>query len=233
MQRLDKILSNSGYGSRKELKEYIKKGLVRVNARVVKSPEEHVNPETDEIFLNGEKLIYKKFIYIMMNKPAGVLTAARDKNQKTVYDLLPEFYKKFDLSSVGRLDKDTEGLLVLTNDGNGIHKLISPKKHKDKVYFAVLEKELTEQDILTFQNGIDIGGYVAMPAKLQICERNTEAYITLHEGKFHQVKRMFEALENKVLFLKRVKIGGLKLDPSLELGKMRELTEEEVRQLYE
>ena len=237
-QRIDKIISNCGLGSRKEIKKYIKDGYVSVNGEIKRSPEFYADPQMDKILFKDIPLKYKKYIYLMMNKPQGVITATEDKREKTFMDLLPEFYHQFNLSAAGRLDKDTEGLLILTDDGQGIHKLISPKRHVDKVYYARLETDVKEEYFTQFEIGIDIGGYITMPAKLMVCNENSgklgkEVYLTIQEGKFHQVKRMFEALGNKVMFLKRISIGRISLDPDLELGQIRELTEEEEEMLYE
>jgi len=229
-QRLDKIISNCGLGTRREIKGFVRAGRVLVNGVVAKSPEMHINPYEDTIKIDGEEIEYKKYIYLMMNKPSGVITALKDKKDKTVFDILPEFYKQFELSPAGRLDKDTQGLLILTNDGESIHELLSPKKHVDKTYYAKLRQDVKEEDFSKVERGIDIGDYVTLPAKLErIAE--AEVYITIHEGKFHQVKRMFEALDNKVEFLKRMSMGSLNLDPDLQLGEVRELTEEEIKTL--
>ena len=230
-QRLDKVLSNLGLGTRKEIKEYVKRGLVKINGQTATDAGSHVQPDADEIFFKDEIVMYKKYIYLMMNKPAGVITATEDNFQRTVFDILPDFYKQFTLSAAGRLDKDTEGLLILTNDGQKIHELISPKKHVDKVYYVRLKEDVQPEYAARCEEGIDIGGYVTMPAMLS--EVKEGVLLTIQEGKFHQVKRMFEVLGNEVVYLKRVSISKLKLDENLSPGEVRELTKEEVNLLYE
>ncbi|RXI50254.1 16S rRNA pseudouridine(516) synthase [Clostridium tetani] len=237
MERIDKILANMGYGSRKEVKKLIKNNLVEVNGEKVKDPSINIDPEKDKILV-GDKLVnYRKFIYIMMNKPEGVVSATFDNYDETVIDLLEEEYQVFNPFPVGRLDKDTVGLLLITNDGELNHKLISPKWKVDKVYYAEINKEVNEKDIEAFQNGIVISdGYKCMPGKLEIIksdENGAEVYVTIQEGKFHQVKRMFEALDKKVVYLKRVKFGNINLDETLEEGEYRELTEEELENILE
>lgn len=232
-QRLDKVIGNSGFGTRKEIKNWVRKGLITVNGIVATSSDMKVNPEEDVITVMGETLEYQQYIYLMMHKPAGYITATEDRRQATVYDLLPEFYQQFDLSPVGRLDKDTEGLLLLTNDGANVHKWLAPKSHVEKTYFAKLEKPTKPTDFEAIQQGVDIGGYVTMPAELQQGDRPDEILLTIHEGKFHQVKRMFEALDNKVLYLKRISMGGVALDETLQKGEVRELTTAELRKLLD
>ena len=230
-QRLDKIIGNSGFGTRKEIKTWVRKGLVTVNGVIATSSDMKVDPETDAITVMGEPLEYQQYIYLMMHKPAGYITATEDKRQATVYDLLPEFYQQFDLSPVGRLDKDTEGLLLLTNDGANVHKWLAPKSHVEKTYFAILEQPVKPSDFQAIEQGVNIGGYVTLPAQLKAGEQPNEIILTIQEGKFHQVKRMFEALDNKVLYLKRVSMGGVPLDETLEKGEVRELTEAELAKL--
>ncbi|QBD85722.1 rRNA pseudouridine synthase [Clostridium tetani] len=237
MERIDKILANMGYGSRKEVKKLIKNNLVEVNGEKVKDPSANIDPEKDKILVGDKVVNYRKFIYIMMNKPEGVVSATFDNYDETVIDLLEEEYQVFNPFPVGRLDKDTVGLLLITNDGELNHKLISPKWKVDKVYYAEINKEVNEKDIEAFQNGIVISdGYKCMPGKLEIIksdENGAEVYVTIQEGKFHQVKRMFEALDKKVVYLKRVKFGNINLDETLEEGEYRELTEEELENILE
>ncbi|AAO36869.1 pseudouridine synthase [Clostridium tetani] len=237
MERIDKILANMGYGSRKEVKKLIKNNLVEVNGEKVKDPSINIDPEKDKILVGDKVVNYRKFIYIMMNKPEGVVSATFDNYDETVIDLLEEEYQVFNPFPVGRLDKDTVGLLLITNDGELNHKLISPKWKVDKVYYAEINKEVNEKDIEAFQNGIVISdGYKCMPGKLEIIksdENGAEVYVTIQEGKFHQVKRMFEALDKKVVYLKRVKFGNINLDETLEEGEYRELTEEELENILE
>lgn len=235
MERLDKVLSNLGYGSRKELKAFVRKGNVQVNGTVVKDSGTQVDPEKDKILVNGEEIYYRKYIYLMMNKPAGVISATHDNRDETVVDLLYAEHQVFEPFPVGRLDKDTVGLLLLTNDGELNHKLISPKWHVDKVYYAEINAPVTEDDIKAFEKGITLDdGYKCMSAKLVVLENFEESAkieVTIQEGKYHQVKRMFEARGKKVEYLRRMKFGRLDLDESLEEGEYRELTEEELTEL--
>ena len=216
MERLDKILANLGYGTRKELKKIVRNGIVEVNGVVAKDSAMQVDPEKDKIVINGEEIYYREFIYLMMNKPDGVVSATYDNRDETVVDLLEVEHQVFEPFPVGRLDKDTVGLLLLTNDGELNHRLISPKWKVDKVYFARIDKEVTEADIKAFQKGITLDdGYVCKEAKLEIqsaSEEGSEVLVTIQEGKFHQVKRMFEAVGKKVVYLKRIEFGTLKLD---------------------
>lgn len=229
--RLDKILGNAGIGTRKEVKELIKRGLVSVNGTLVSRSDLQIHPEQDQVCINGEALEYKKYIYLMMHKPAGVITATEDRRERTVFDILPEFYRHFDLSPVGRLDKDTEGLLILTNDGIGIHELLSPKKHVDKTYYVELEQPVKESDFSAVAAGISIGDHITKPAYMERIASD-QVYLTIQEGKFHQVKRMFQALDNHVCYLKRVRMGQLELDPALDPGEVRALEEREIALLY-
>lgn len=235
MERLDKIISNLGYGSRKDVKTYAKKGLIEVDGVIVKDNGKLVDPEKSVIKINGEEVFYRKYIYLMMNKPDGVISATHDNRDETVIDLLEVDHQAFEPFPVGRLDKDTVGLLLLTNDGDLNHRLISPKWHVDKVYFAEIDKMVTEEDIKAFKGGITLDdGYKCNEAKLEIVnssEDGSEIYLTIQEGKFHQVKRMFEAVGKTVTYLQRVEFGGLPLDKELEEGEYRELTEEEITTL--
>lgn len=232
MERLDKVLSNLGYGTRKEIKQVVRKGLIEVNGEIVKDNGMQIDPEVDKVLVNGEEIFYRKYIYLMMNKPDGVVSATFDNRDETVIDLLEIEHQVFEPFPVGRLDKDTVGLLLLTNDGELNHRLISPKWKVDKVYYAKIDKKVTEADIKKFKNGITLDdGYICKEAKLEILESSdsgSEVMITIQEGKFHQVKRMFEAVDKSVVYLKRVEFGTLQLDKDLEEGEYRELTEEEV-----
>lgn len=232
MERLDKVLGNMGYGTRKEIKSVCKAGQVLVNGDIVKDSATKVDPAKDIIEINGEKVNYRQFIYLLLNKPAGVVSATFDNHDETVIDLLDPEYQIFEPFPVGRLDKDTVGFLLLTNDGELNHKLISPKNHVNKVYYAEIDKPVTDIDAAAFKKGIVIDdGYKCMPGELEIIsstEDGSEVYVTIQEGKFHQVKRMFEALNKSVVFLKRVKFGPMELDENLEEGEYRELTDEEV-----
>lgn len=224
--RLDKFLVECGLGSRKEVKELISNGKIIVNDQIVKSVKENIKEFEDIIKYNEKVLIYKEFRYYIMNKKAGYITATEDLREKTVMDLLPEGVIRKDLSPVGRLDKDTEGLLLFTNDGKLNHRLLSPKSHIEKKYYVQIEKNINENDVYRLQNGVDIGGYITMPAKLEVISEK-EIFLTINEGKFHQVKKMMEAVDNKVLYLKRVSFGKLNLD-NLELGEVREINLEEI-----
>lgn len=232
MERLDKVISNLGYGSRKEVKALCKKGNVYVDGVMIKDSGVSIDPEKSIITVNGEELKYRKYIYLMMNKPNGVISATHDNREETVIDLLEVEHQIFEPFPVGRLDKDTVGLLLLTNDGELNHRLIAPKWHVDKVYLAKIDKKVTEEDIIALKNGIKLDdGYVCKEGKLEIIsasDEGSEVKVTIQEGKYHQVKRMFEALDKKVVYLQRIEFGGLTLDEELEEGEYRELTEDEL-----
>ncbi len=235
--RLDKFLGDCGLGTRKQLKEYIKNGMVKVDGTVAAKPEMQVNPEENEILFSGENLTegYARNRCFIMNKPQGVVCAARDKDSDTVFDLMDETILK-DLSTVGRLDKDTEGLLIITNDGKLTHSLLSPKKHVEKEYEVHTLKPVTEEAIKRLEEGIDIGDETpTLPAKAFIQEKDGKEvlHLIIHEGRFHQVKRMLQAVDNEVTFLRRVRMGGLILDESLSPGEYRKLTDEELQLLKE
>lgn len=228
--RLDKYLADMGKGTRTEVKGYIKKGKVSVNDSIVKEPNIKIDTMTDQVFLDGELVQYVSYEYYMINKPAGVVSATTDNYCKTVIDLIDSSIRK-DLFPVGRLDKDTEGLLLITNDGELAHQLLSPKKHVSKVYFARVLGRVSTEDIIKFKEGISIEDeFTTLPADLTIIKSDevSEIELTIYEGKFHQVKRMFEAVGKTVIYLKRLSMGKLVLDASLELGQYRKLTEEEV-----
>lgn len=227
MERLDKIISATGKKSRREVREMVRQGRVLVDGKPAPAADMKVDPQTAVILLDGEPLGYEKFTYVMLHKPAGVLTATEDRRQETVLDLLPSELRRRALSPVGRLDKDTEGLLLLTNDGQLAHRLLSPKSHVDKVYYARVDGALEPGDIAAFAAGMTLGdGLECLPAGLEILSP-TEALVTLREGKFHQVKRMLAARGKPVLYLKRLSMGRLRLDPALAPGAWRMLTEEE------
>lgn len=227
MERLDKIISATGKKSRREVREMVRQGRVLVDGKPAPAADMKVDPQTAVILLDGEPLGYEKFTYVMLHKPAGVLTATEDRRQETVLDLLPPELRRRALSPVGRLDKDTEGLLLLTNDGQLAHRLLSPKSHVDKVYYARVDGALEPGDIAVFAAGMTLGdGFECLPAGLEILSP-TEALVTLREGKFHQVKRMLAARGKPVLYLKRLSMGRLRLDPALAPGAWRMLTEEE------
>ncbi|PRR93807.1 pseudouridine synthase [Bacillus atrophaeus] len=233
--RLDKLLANSGIGSRKEVKKIVKAGAVSIDGKQAKDVKTHVDPSEHEVTVYGEPIEYREFIYLMMNKPQGVLSATEDSRQKTVIDLLAPDDIRFEPFPAGRLDKDTVGLLLLTNDGQLAHRLLSPKKHVPKTYEVHLRSRLSEEDITNLESGVFIeGGYKTKPAKVETIansEEHTEIRLTITEGKYHQVKQMAKAVENEVIFLKRLSMGSLLLDPSLEPGEYRELTEEELNGL--
>jgi 16S rRNA pseudouridine516 synthase len=232
--RIDKLLSNSGFGSRKEVKILLKGKAVEVNGETVRDPKFHVDEKTDEVSVAGEPVVYREFIYLMMNKPPGVISATEDHFDETVIDLLTEDEQRFEPFPVGRLDKDTEGFLLITNDGKLAHELLSPKKHVDKTYYAKIDSPVTDEDIEAFKQGVVLDdGYETKPAQLHILRSGEESEIelTITEGKFHQVKRMFESVGKQVIYLKRLSMGPLELDKKLELGEYRELTEQELTQL--
>ncbi|SET10746.1 pseudouridine synthase [Anaerobranca gottschalkii] len=229
--RLDKVLANMGFGSRKDIKKLVKAGKVSINGELANDPSAYVDPYCDEIILSGKPVIYKEFIYIMMNKPPGVLSATEDDRDPVVVDLLKEEDKAFKPFPVGRLDKDTEGLLLLTNDGKLAHKLTSPKKKVPKIYYADVLGEVTQRDVEIFSKGVTLDdGYRTMPGQLEIIKSGeiSQIQLTIYEGKFHQVKRMFQAVGKRVIYLKRIAMGDLKLDENLKLGQYRHLTEEEL-----
>ena len=234
--RIDKMLANLGFGSRKEVKQLLKSGSVKINGSVIKDAKAHVDVNNDVVTLNGEEIEYREFIYLMMNKPPGVISATEDTRDETVIDLLQLEDQIFEPFPVGRLDKDTEGLLIITNDGQLAHRLLSPKKHVPKTYFAVIEGEVTEDDIEAFRQGVVLDdGYLTKPGELHILKsgESSDIELTISEGKFHQVKRMFQAVGKRVVYLKRMSMGPLELDETLELGEYRELTDEEVQMLKE
>lgn len=250
--RLDKFLADTGYGTRSTVKQLLKKSAVTVDGVQVKKADIKIDTEKNVISVNGKTVQYEEYEYYMMNKPAGVISAATDEREKTVVDLISD-KKRRDLFPVGRLDRDTVGLLLLTNDGNLARRLLAPGKHVDKVYRVKVTGRLDEEDVKAFREGIDIGDEkLTMPADLRIISvnecplisgdnseadngwiktYNTDAEVTLREGRFHQVKRMFEKRGHEVVFLKRLSMGALKLDDSLTEGEYRRLTEEELKSL--
>ena len=234
MERLDKLLASTGRWSRAEAKRLVREGRVLDGGRAAVSAEEKYDPETARLTVDGEPLRLREHVYVMLNKPAGVLSATEDGRGKTVLDLLPEAYRKRGLFPVGRLDKDTEGLLLLTDDGVLAHELLSPKKHVDKVYFTRAAGMLTEDDRAAFAEGMTLGdGLKCLPAELKILSAGaeSEALVTLREGKFHQIKRMLAARGKPVRYLKRLSMGPLSLDERLAPGEWRELTEAEAKKL--
>lgn len=232
--RLDKLLSNMGYGSRKDVKKLLKMKAVSIDGIITKDVSLHVDPEKQNVTVLGERVHYQEFIYLMMNKPAGVISATEDLYDQTVIDLLDPFHAHFNPFPVGRLDKDTEGFLLITNDGVLAHNLLSPKKHVPKVYYAKIEGRVTEEDIEAFNQGVILDdGYLTKPGKLIILKSGqvSEIELMISEGKFHQVKRMFEAVGKKVTYLKRLSMGNLQLDQNLSLGEYRELSPDEIEKI--
>lgn len=230
MERLDKFLASQNFGSRKEVAALVRKGAVSVNGQPVSDSAQKLDPERDEVTVLGETVGYHKHFYIMMNKPAGVLSATEDSRQRTVLDLLPPELARRGLFPAGRLDKDTTGLLILTDDGDFAHRMLAPKSHVYKLYLAEVERPITQADVDAFEAGIVSGTRQFAPARLW--GEGTRAFVEIREGKFHQVKRMFSATGNRVLTLQRLKIGGLALDETLPLGGARLLSEQEIAQIF-
>ncbi|MGV3043012.1 pseudouridine synthase [Staphylococcus rostri] len=225
--RLDKFLANMGVGTRNEVKVLLKKGQVKVNGDIVKSPKTKIDAAQDKVMVGGERIGYEPYVYLMLHKPAGVISATEDDIHRTVLDLIDD-YKHLALFPVGRLDKDTEGLLLITNDGAFNHRIMSPNKHVPKRYYVELEKAIVPEAIEVFKAGIELKEGLLKPAELEILEPSNTARVTIHEGKYHQVKRMFHAVDNEVVYLKREAIGALALDPTLAKGDYRQLTPSEV-----
>lgn len=229
--RLDKFLVSMDVGSRSQVKDFIKKGLVTVNGCSCKNADQKIDEDNDIVEYKNNKLTFQKFQYYILNKPKGVVTATQDNHDKTVMDLLSGSVTGKDFFPVGRLDKDTEGLLLITNDGELAHKLLSPKRHVDKTYLVHLDKAIDELALQKLESGVDIGEEkVTLPAKAVKIDDQI-IHLTIHEGKFHQVKRMMKAVENEVVYLKRISFGSLKLEEDLALGAFRELSEAEVIEL--
>ena len=232
MERLDKVLAGTGRWSRREVKLLVRQGLVRLNGAAAVSTEEKCDPETAVITVNGETVVLRRFTYVLLHKPGGVLTATEDRRQETVMELLPQELRRVGLAPVGRLDKDTEGLLLLTNDGELTHRLLSPKYHVDKRYFARVDGHLTAAHAETFAKGMTLGdGMKCLPARLEILP-DSGCIVTVREGKFHQVKRMLASCGAPVVYLKRLSMGPLVLGDELGRGEHRMLRDEEVAALY-
>jgi len=232
--RLDKMLKDMNIGTRSEVKKYIKAGRVRVNQNIEKNADIKIDVMCDKVFFDDKFINYHKYEYIMLNKPKGVITATKDNNQKTVMDLIDSKLK--DLFPVGRLDKDTEGLLIITNDGELAHGMLSPKKHVDKKYYAKIDGLVTQKDVIDFKNGLDINEKkLTLSSKLEILKSSdiSEVLITIKEGKYHQIKRMFMAVDKKVIYLKRLSMGDIVLDDKLGLGEYRKLNEKEIALLQQ
>lgn len=245
--RLDRFLANSGVGTRREVKELLKKRKIKVNESIVIDGSKHIDENMDIIKLEDKVISYKPFVYIMLNKPKDVISATEDEMHKTVIDILDERYRTYSIFPVGRLDIDTEGLLILTNDGQLAHNVLSPNKHVNKKYYVELRDPISEEDIKKIENGIELEeNFITKEAKVEIIENSeipidktngtrypSKAYITITEGKYHQVKRMFKAVNNKVVYLKRVKMGNLELDKNLKIGEYRELSQDEIEKMFE
>ncbi len=230
MERIDKILSSQGMTGRSGIKALIKAGKVFADGKLVKRPEEKFDPAATQFTVDGQKIGIQQYVYIMMNKPQGVLSASKDKHARTVIDLLPEEMKRRDLFPAGRLDKDTEGFILLTNDGVLAHKMLAPKSHVYKLYEVHCDRNLTSGDIQAFAEGIRCGEQNFLPAEMKIIGEN-KALVEICEGKFHQIKRMFHAVGTEVIYLKRLRIGGVWLDETLDAGQARNLTNTEVIEL--
>ena len=236
--RLDKFLVACAVGSRTEVKNFLKSGRVTVNGKKEKSAKLQIDEETDEICFDGQKLDYEEFVYYMMNKPKGVISATEDPNHKTVLDLLDDYARAKEVFPVGRLDIDTHGLLLLTNDGKLAHALLSPKRHVDKIYLARINGVMTDADVETFAQGVPLKDFTCQPAKLELVSVDTEkdqslVRVSIAEGKFHQVKRMVGYCGKEVVDLQRLTMGTLTLDEDLKRGEWRRLTKEELEALLE
>lgn len=235
MERLDKLLASQGVGSRKEVTRLIRAGRVMVDGTAEKRPEDKFDPEQAEIWVEGKQLRFQRYLYLMMNKPKGVVSASSDPRCKTVVDLVPEQWRRKGLFPAGRLDKDTEGLLIITDDGAFAHQMLSPKKHVYKLYEAVVSGTVGEREIQKFREGIMFAdGTQCLPAELKVtgCGEETTTQVKICEGKFHQIKKMFLAVGCEVVQLKRLKIGNLPLDSTLEPGKCREISEKERKMIF-
>jgi 16S rRNA pseudouridine516 synthase len=232
--RLDRMLSGQGIGTRREIKEMLESGRITVGGKAAVCPAMKIDTFKDEVCVRGEPVLYREHVYIMMNKPSGVISASDDPHAQTVIDLLPEKLRRPGLFPAGRLDRDTEGFLLITDDGAFAHNILSPKKHVEKEYFAVIDSPVTSEQTESFERGLVIDGDVTcLPARLRMLEGEAgnggaRVIVTIHEGKFHQIKRMFAALGHEVLYLKRTAMGGLRLDAALSIGQSRELSENEV-----
>lgn len=234
MERLDKFLVSQNIGSRKDVGKLVRGGAVAINGQAVKDPAQKLEPRADRVTVEGREVAYRKYLYIMMNKPAGVLSATEDRDAPTVLDLLPREWRRRGLFPAGRLDKDTTGLLLITDDGDYAHRMLAPKSHVYKLYEASTQRPVTQEDIEAFARGVRYGELQFAPARLRREQRDGEevALVEIREGKFHQVKRMFQATGNQVVRLKRLAIGGLALDPALGLGECRLLTGEEAASVF-
>lgn len=231
-ERLDKLLSSTGQWSRREVKDLVRQGRVTVDGRTALRPEEKADPASCCVRVDGQAVVLDPFVYLMMNKPAGLLSATEDRRQRTVLDLLPEHLRRRGLFPVGRLDKDTTGLLLLTDDGSLAHRLLSPKQHVAKVYLAQVEGQVTQEDVRALAQGMVLGdGLRCLPAGLEPLGDGSSCLVTLHEGKYHQVKRMLAARGKPVTALRRISMGPVQLDPDLAPGAWRPLSAEELQTL--
>ncbi|HZK33185.1 MAG TPA: pseudouridine synthase [Tissierellaceae bacterium] len=234
MERIDKIISNMGYGSRKNVKKTIRDGRVMVNDSIVTDNTIKIDPYKNKIYVDGQEILYREYIYIMMNKPQNVVSSTYDPNNTIVLELIDIDYLIYEPFPMGRLDKDTEGLLLISNDGKLAHKILSPKNKVNKKYYVEVNGYIEDKHIERFKEGVILDdGYQTLPGKLEIIESNiiSRVYLTIQEGKFHQVKRMFKSVCAEVMYLKRISIGKLSLDSTLEPGEYRELTDSEINLL--
>lgn len=233
-ERLDKILSSQNIGTRREVGGIIRSGRVSINGTVERKPDFKAEAETDRIALDGNLLTVKQHLYLMMNKPDGVLSASKAPSARTVVDLLPHEWQRRGIFPAGRLDKDTEGLLILTDDGNFAHRMLAPKSHVTKWYEARLASPVTNADAEAFRSGVELSDWTCLPAELSVIQGGEQPLVSvkIREGKFHQVKRMFLARNNLVLTLRRVRIGNLSLDPGLGAGQARELSDNELKEIF-
>lgn len=230
--RIDKFLGVTGQATRTEAKKLIRSGAVAVNGVTVRNADAKLDPEVDKVFFCGKEIVYRKYTYIIMNKPQGVVSATEDGRDKTVLDLLPDDMRKTDLFPCGRLDKNTLGLMLITDNGDLAHRLLSPRSHVEKRYYFKSRFPITEAEAKRFENGLTLeDGYETKPAKIELGEKGDDGFITLVEGKYHQIKRMLEALNNKIVYLERISFGPLLLDGKLERGQWRYLTDEEIAAL--
>lgn len=232
--RIDKFLSNMGIASRSEASKAARQGQILVNGTAIKKADIHIDPETDEIAFCGRSVSYRKYTYILMNKPDGVVSATDDGRDKTVIDLLPEDLQRLGLFPCGRLDKHTLGLVLLTDNGELAHKLLSPKHHVDKKYRFESKFPISDDDVKKLESGATLDdGYVTRPCRITLCDDGRSGYITLTEGKYHQIKRMLESVNNKIIYLERVSFGPLTLDEGMQRGEWRFLNNDEIKELEE
>ena len=228
--RIDKLLSELGLCTRREAAKIAKSGGIVVDGIPMKDASKHVDPEKSRITLLGREVVYQKYTYVMLNKPTGYVSATDDKSLPYVTELLPDELRRRELFPVGRLDRDTVGLMILTNNGPLAHRLLAPKTHCEKVYYFESRFPLSEEDRVTLENGVDLGDFTTAPCKVKL-RSDQSGEITLTEGKYHQIKRMLEAVHNKVTMLERIRFADIALDPALERGQWRYLSEEEQKSI--